>query len=305
MQKKIFLQRNIRKGAAPGNPPLKHLVLAAVCLILLVLATSYLFKEKRKDVTKRPVPDRATVTKEVPKAVEPAPLQPAEMSRTAEPVKPQEAKPPEAAPTSPEAVKPPEPDAGAVVSQKAAPVEVATPEPARPVEPGPKDLFPKKSSPFTPPPAMTQPAVTQPAVTQPAMMQPAANPKEPAKAAAKAAGPAPAAKPAAPAGKGDYAVQVGTTFKDKSEAEKVRRDLAGKGYTTVIRPAGKGAGFSVTTSPTGASKAYTLQEQMKIQGVSSTTVIRVASGLEPPQKPASKKSKAAKPPGSQPASSDE
>jgi hypothetical protein len=287
MQKKLFLQRNSRKGGTAGSQHLKYLVFAAVCLVLLVLVTSYVFKGKNKEITKRPVPDRGSVTKELPKAVEPAPAQPQEMTRTVEPVKPPEEKPPEAG-VAPEAVKPPEiqhppkppePEANLTASQKAAPEAVSPPEPAPTAEPGPKDLFPKKSSPFAAPPTVAPPAATQPAAAPTALGKPGA----------KTAAQKPAAKPAAPAGKGNYAVQVGATFKDKSEAETVRRDLARKGYTAVVRPAKKGPGYSVITSPTAASKAYTLQEQMKIQGLNTTMVIRVDSVPKPAQKPAPKK----------------
>jgi outer membrane biosynthesis protein TonB len=284
MQKKLFLQRNSRKGGAAGGSQLKYLVFAAVCLVLLVLVTSYVFRGKSKEITKRPVPDRATVTKEVPKTVEPASVQPAEMARTEEPGKHSDEKPTEAAIT-PEAAKPteiqhppkpPEPDVNLAPSQKTAPEVLPPPEPAPTAAPGPKDLFPKKSSPTAAPPAATPNAPVKPG----------------AKTTAQTPGRTPAAKPAAPAAKGDYVVQVGNTFKDKSEAETVRRDLARKGYSAVVRPAKKGSGYSVTTSPTVAGKAYTLHEQMKIQGWSNTTVIRVAPAPQPAQKPAPDKSDA-------------
>jgi hypothetical protein len=300
MQKKIFLQRNIRKGgAATGSPYLKYLVFAAVCLVFLVIVTSYVFNGKSKDITKRPVPDRATVTKEVPKALEPVAMQPEEKTRTAEPVKPSEDEKPPETTTAPEALKPveaqhpakpPELDANLAVSQKAASEALSPPEPAPAVEAGPKDLFPKKGSPPTAVTPSAMPAPTPPAVKQPAAIPLAASTKAPPKPGGKTAALRPAVKPSAPAGKGDYAVQVGTVFKTKPEAETVRKDLSKKGYAMVIRPAKKGPGYSVTTKPTGASKAYTLQEQMKIQGVSTTKVIKVGPVPGPAKKSAPKES---------------
>jgi hypothetical protein len=272
MQKKIFLQRNNRKATAAAGPYLKYLVIAAVCLVILVLVTPYLFKGKNKDITKRPMPDRGAVTKEVPKALEPVPQMPLEAPRAAEPVKPAEvATAPE--PMTPVQVQPaPKPQESSpevAIPQKAVPEPPVVTEKAPALEPGPKDLFPKKSSLSEAPPA--------------------ALPKAPAKPATTTASAAPAAKPSAPAGKGNYAVQVGNTFKSKPEAEAVRRDLAKKGYSAVVRPAKKGSGYCVTTSPSVASKAYTLQEQMKIQGLNTTAVIKVEPGPEPAPKSAAKK----------------
>ena len=71
MQKKVFLQRNLRKGGGGGPPYTKYLLISAVCLVLLVLIAPYLFKGKNREINKRPVPDRASITKEVPRPVEP------------------------------------------------------------------------------------------------------------------------------------------------------------------------------------------------------------------------------------------
>ena len=48
MQKKVFLQRNLRKGGGGGPPYMKYLMISAVCLVLLVLITPYLFKRKKQ-----------------------------------------------------------------------------------------------------------------------------------------------------------------------------------------------------------------------------------------------------------------
>jgi cell division protein FtsN len=98
----------------------------------------------------------------------------------------------------------------------------------------------------------------------------------------KAAGQPPAAKAAPSKVKGDYAVRVGATYKNKSEAETVRKDLARKGYSAIVRAAPDG--YSVITNPTPERKAYTLQEQMRIQGVSNTSVIKATPVSGPVKK---------------------
>jgi cell division protein FtsN len=77
---------------------------------------------------------------------------------------------------------------------------------------------------------------------------------------------------------------VGATFKDRPEAETVRKDLAKKGYSAMVRTA-PGGGYSVITSPSPESKAYTLREQMKMQGVSNATIIKVPPAPQPTQSP--------------------
>ncbi len=269
MQKKVFLQRNLGKSRGGAGPYLKYLVIAAACLVLLVVATDYLFRGKSKEVTKRPVPERGAVTKEVPKPAEPPAFEKV----------PEQAKPPEPAP-APEAVKPPEVQPSPILSEhgpatvqkpsaaEAPPEEKAPPaQSAKPAAPAPKDLFPKKGTPSEAPATAAH--------------------NRPAKPEAKTGGPPPAAKPAPSTGTGGYAVQVGAVFKDKSEAEAVRKDLAAKGYSAVIHTvAAGGGGYFVTTGPTPQSKAYTLQEQMKIQGLNNTKVIKVGPTPGPSPKPA-------------------
>jgi len=274
---------------------MKYMMISAACLVLLVLITPYLFKGKNKEIPKRPVPERGAITKEVPKLEEPSAPE-----RVTEQVKPEPAvapeaiktpevqsppKPPEMPPPTPPqmatpAMPPPTPQqmatpelppAGRTLTPENAPPASAPAQTARPAEPAPRDLFPKKGAISEAPPAVA--------------------PKAPGKPGPKAAGQTPAAKPAASTAKGNYAVMVGAAYKNRSEAETVRKDLAKKGYSASVRIGPYGAGFSVVTSPIPESKAYTLQEQMKIQGVSNTTIIRVApvSGPEqklPPKKPA-------------------
>ncbi|MGO9021102.1 MAG: SPOR domain-containing protein [Syntrophobacteraceae bacterium] len=277
MRKKLVLQRNLRKGGGGGQPYLKYLVISAVCLIFLVLITDHYFKGKTKDLSKTPLPERGAITKEVPKQSEPsAPEGLSELTKPAEPVRPPETKPP-GAETEREGIKtsevqpafqPPAPSPAA--PQKPSTLE-APPEGkvSKSDEAAPKDLFPKKG--------VRSQAPEAPAV------------KAPAKPTAKAAVPAPptpSAKPAPSTEKGDYAIQVGAIFKERSQAESVKKDLAAKGYRAVIGPAADGCGFVVTTSPCPQSKAYTLLEQMRIQGLSNTKVIKVAPARPPAPKPA-------------------
>lgn len=287
MQKKVFLQRNLRKGGGGGPPYTKYLLISAVCLVLLVLIAPYLFKGKNREINKRPVPDRASITKEVPRPVEPpAP------ENIPEQVKPEPAvapevqpapKPPELPPaTPPQAVIPEPPPAGNAFVPENAPPAPAPARTARPAEPAPRDLFPKKSAPSEGPTAAVRKAPT------------AAVLKAPGKSASKAACPPLWAKPGTSTAKGDFAIMVGAAYKNKAEAEAVRKDLARKGYSATVRTGPYGCGYSVVTSPCPERKAYTLQEQMKIQGVSNTTIIRVAPAQgpvrkHPPEKPANGK----------------
>jgi cell division protein FtsN len=255
MAKKLIFQRNLRKAGGPGAPYQKYLVIAAVCLIFLVLLTEHFFKGKTKDLSKTPLPDRGAITKEVPK--QPEQSAPERLSELTNPAEVQPAPKPSA--PSPATLQRP-PTSGAPPEGKA-----PAPEKAPSAQPAPKDLFPQKAAPSEAPETAALEA--------------------PAKPEAKAAGPPPPAKPAPSAEKGDYAVQVEAIFKNRPQAEKVRKDLATKGYSAVVRTDADGGGYLVTTSPSSRSKAYTLQEQMRTQGFSNTKVIEVA--LEPaPQKEA-------------------
>jgi cell division protein FtsN len=269
MRKKLIFQRNLRKGGGSGLAYQKYLVIAAVCLILLVLLTDHFFKGKSKDLSKTPLPERGAITKEVPKQPEqPGPDRLSELTKPAEPVKPAETKPAETT-AKPEGVQTSEvqPAPGPATLQgppaSEAPPEGKSPAPGKApsAQPAPKDLFPKKGAPSEAPGTAALVA--------------------PAKPKAKAAGPARPAKPAPLEEKGNYAVQVGEIFKDKPQAETVRKNLAAKGYSTVVRPAAEGGGYLVTTNPSPQSKAYTLQEQMRTQGFGDTKVIEVGPAPAP------------------------
>jgi cell division protein FtsN len=273
MRKKLTLQRNIRKGGGPGAPYQKYLVIAAVCLIFLVLVADHFFKAKPKDITKTPLPERVAITKELPRQPEQSPPERlSELTKSDEQGRPAETEPAET-PTQPEGIKtadllpaPRQPTPSPATPQRPfaseAPPEVKAPSApsAKFEKPAPKDLFPKKGAPSE---ALTTAAL-----------------KTPAKPATKTANPSTPAKPAPSMEKGGYAVQVGAIFKDKSLAESARKDLAAKGYSALVRTAA-GGGYLVTTNPCPESKAYTLQEQMRIQGLSNTKVIKVAPAPQP------------------------
>ncbi len=283
MRKKLIFQRNLRKGGGVGPPYLKYLVITAVSLTILVVVVPYLIKGKSKGVPQRPVPKKGAITKEIPKQpARSAPEKLSELGKPAEQARPPETKPLQPAMT-PEAIKPmevqlgPKPtEWGLVAPQKPSTAEAPSegnataPENApstQSAKPAPKDLFPKKNA---PPEAPATAALTGSAKTG-AKAGPPTPPAIPAP-------PTPPAKPAPSTEKGGYAVQVGTIFKERSQAERVRKDLAEKGYKAVTRTAADGRGYIVATSPGSESKAYTLLEQMKIQGLNDTKVIKVSPG---------------------------
>jgi phosphoribosylformylglycinamidine (FGAM) synthase PurS component len=284
MRKKLVLQRNLRRGGGGGAPYLKYLVIAALGLIFLVIITPYLVKQKSDDVTKRQIPEKGAITKELPKQPEQSPparlpeaAKPAELpgypetrrpetAMAPEPVKPPEVQPapqpPEPVPAAPQ--RPPVEEAAPSQGKAAAPEKAPSDHPSRPAEPAPKDLFPKKWDTSEAPLTAAQ--------------------KGPVKPEAKAGGPASSAKPAASAPstrRADYAVQVGPVSIDKSQAQTVQKDLAAKGYKAVVRTVAHGCGYSVTTGAVTQSKAYTLLEQMKIQGLNNAKVIKVAPDSGP------------------------
>ena len=181
-----------------------------------------LFQRKVQRFLKIPLPEKGTITKEVPKQPEQsAPEGLSELTKPAEPVRPAETRSHGAA-TEPEgtktsqvmpAPKPPAPSSAAsqrLSISEAPPESKSPPAPsAESQEPAPKDLFPKKGAPSATPASAAL--------------------KAPAKPQAKAAGTATPAKPAPSTKSGDYAVQVGSIFKDKPQAETVRSEPCGQG----------------------------------------------------------------------------
>ncbi|MDR3553727.1 MAG: SPOR domain-containing protein [Syntrophobacteraceae bacterium] len=71
---------------------------------------------------------------------------------------------------------------------------------------------------------------------------------------------------------GGYAVQVGSVFKSAGQAESLQKKLAAKGYRTSIRRTAS-KGYLVLTCPTNRSSAYTLREQLAVEGLKSARVV--------------------------------
>ena len=270
-----------------------------------------------KNVTNEvPKPLEPSAPERITEQVKPEPAIAPEAVKTSEVQSPP--KPPEPLPaipkqvTTPQQVATPElPPAGNAFAPENAPPDHTPAQTVGPAEPAPKDLFPKKSAASEAPPAAVPKAPGKPGPKvagqtlaakpdpkdlfskkrAPSEAPQAAIHKAPRKPGSKAAGQTLAAKPDPSTAKGNYAVMVGAAYKSGSEAETVLRDLTRKGYSATVRTGPYGRGYSVVTSPSPERKAYTLQEQMKIQGVRNTTIIRVApvSGQVqklPPGKPA-------------------
>ncbi len=303
MPKKMILQRNSRRGS-PSPPYLKYLVIAAVCLAFLVIVVPYMLKGKGKDTSKRLVPEKGAITKELPKMAEqtpsespPEPVKPAgpdRFSDTAPSGPPTAAVMPNTPDEKPEAsnlaggataLPPPK----AAVSPGGGPTAPQTPNEVRqpaanpaggPTATAPKDLFPQRGAPS---PRSSAPVQKKIASAEAKTVGPASWAKQ-----VPSAKPAPSAKPDSSAEKGGaFAVQIGTTFKNRSQAEKVLKDMTAKGYRGVVHEGAKGGGYFVTTGSCPEGKAYTLKEQMTIQGFSNTKVIRVAPARESAKEPAS------------------
>jgi hypothetical protein len=306
MQKKIFLQKNLR-GAEGGSSLPKYLLLTTIALVVLYLIANFMLKPKSRDITKRPIPEKGQLLKELPKPPDNASRELArEMPPPAEP----ETQPPQVQPATPpppiptpQAV-PQKPETQPPVAQAPVP-EKTPPLRATATEPTPRDLFPKKGAQAVPaqPTAqkehkptnsdLAQKPATPGAVSQPAI--PGVAIPNPAPAVAQKPVPAHAA-----AGKQRYAVQVGS-FKERSDAEIVQRNLAKKGYDVILCSSSASNGgiytYTVMTKPfDNVSKASTMVEQMKSEGRSSPTVIKLpAEGCSPSVQPVSDKKPQPKP----------
>jgi cell division protein FtsN len=293
MQKKVFLQRGLRQVGG-GHSPLKYLVFAVVALILLLLVTQHLFRPKGREVTRRLIPEKASVMKELPKPPEPALSEtPPETARNSEPA-PEPAQPPEQSGMTARAP--------ALEAPPAAPqAEKAPATMAKPAEP--PALFPKPGS-----PAGTS-ASQKPAQVQP----PAQGQQKTAKADMTASAPTTAKKGQKPdnaellsgaqpppamktaAGKQLYAVQVGC-FREKQNAEEIQRNLRKRGYDVILCPSAASTGgsyaYTVMTKPVdNIRKAATVVEQIKNEQKVSPTIIKMppvcdmgGGGKQPPRK---------------------
>jgi len=275
MQKKVFLQKNPRRGGG-RSPYVKYLLMAALGLMLLVLITPYLLNQKGRDSGRRTLTEKGMLRKDLPKPPE---TPPGEIPATAE-------KPPGATaekPEAPQPSEPPKPSEPAAPGASVEPVPPALPpeqaQTAKQPEPAPRDLFPKKGSP-APAPAVTQkPPSTPPAAKKETKPSVAAAGIPAESAAAKQA----MKDKAVPGAKGMYSVQVGS-YKEKQGAEDVQRSLRKKGYDVVICPSKSGPNaYSVVTRPFPTmSKAATISEQIKGETKGSPTIIKAPAGCELP-----------------------
>jgi hypothetical protein len=76
---------------------------------------------------------------------------------------------------------------------------------------------------------------------------------------------------------GGYAVQVGSVFKSAGQAQSLQKKLAAKGYRTSIRRTAS-KGYLVVTCSTSRSSAYTLREQLAVEGLKSARVVGTDPG---------------------------
>ncbi len=167
MAKKLIVQRNLRRSQGGGAPYLKYLVFSALGLIFLVVITPYLLRDKSRETAKKmPVPERGTITKELPQQAQqqPAQQQPA----------PQNANESATAGTPPESVVPPLP--GASTPPESGRQQQSQPAPAPAQNPA------SASQQATPPQTQPAPAQGETGVTAPRETSPpeAANKLQPA-----------------------------------------------------------------------------------------------------------------------------
>ncbi len=77
----------------------------------------------------------------------------------------------------------------------------------------------------------------------------------------------------------NYAVQVGSVYKNIKQAEALRKKLAAKGYKTSIRRVAC-SGYLVVTVPSTRSNAYTQRAQLNASGLKNTKVVGTAPAVK-------------------------
>lgn len=184
MAKKLVVQRNLRRSPGGGAPYLKYLVFSALGLIFLVVITPYLLRDKSREGSKKmPVPERGTITKELPQQAQqqPAQQQPA----------PQNSNESATTATPPESVVPALP--GTSTPPEAGRQQQAQPAPAPPQNPvsGSQQATPPQTQP-APAPAQEETGVTGQRKTSPPEAENKLQPAAPEETAAPAQ---PAEKP--------------------------------------------------------------------------------------------------------------
>ncbi|NTV42893.1 MAG: hypothetical protein HGA63_06290 [Syntrophobacteraceae bacterium] len=312
MEKKIFVKKGQRIGG--GRSYIKVLMWSAVALIIIVLLIPFSTRKKGGEPGSPPkqAPDKGVVFKEMPKSPPTAPEvekpsnggvpgfipfdkspeagltpetktlpEPPEAGKASTPP----AKPPEA---SPSAGKPGTP--GAILQggpgEKVAPPGGSVTQPGREgkipgskvgaagLEEKPSAALEKvEGAPATPEDSKKKLAMVKPG--SPKAPKPAGS-EEPTPGKPSAA--SESLKPGDASGKTGYAVQVGS-FKDKSNAEDMRKNLEQKGYKVQIRPRKDpklGQLFVVQLAPVeNASKASTLAEQIRREDKVQPFVVKV------------------------------
>lgn len=316
MAKKLFVRRGVRRPRRGGAPYLKYLVIAAIGLLILVVITPYLLKDRsRETASKKRVPERGAITKELPQQAKrkPLPANPNESTTAAKPlqtvgstaagaqappvsagsVAPQQAAPAEKGLTSskgPFSAKTMEggssgaPETASARSQTVQPAQKpqkvlfpALPKAAAPAQPvhtvqsARKDFLPKKE--------IRSQAVRSENAHLKAVKQTHGSVHR--KQTVVSAKPAPkpmtvrCANPAlCPKTTEAYSVQVGSIFRNLGEAQSLRKRLAAKGYRASVHRVAS-LGYLVVTSPGAKSKAYTLLQQMNVEGLTNARVVPV------------------------------
>lgn len=284
-KKKLFVQKGQQSGS---RSPVRVLIWATAALVVILVATPLILRQKNDKEGVRPPAERGKVVKNIPKAAGPPPgssAQPTGMNDEyprgpasvpgALPDAGTVARTGDVAQTGPAAARPPDADEG--VPGK--PGTAAPPEPARPAvppssapqpqrEPAQEPVSVRESSPSVPT-GPAAPAGAPPAGSGQQMASVGSNAKALKKMWPQAPGTAPdasRAKKPAPAGKGKYAVQVGS-FKDKKNADEMQRNLQKKGYQTDVKVTQHptlGQLYVVSLKPVDSlSKANTQMEQIK------------------------------------------
>lgn len=272
MQKKVFLQRGSTSGGAQRPRYMKVLMWAAVGLIVLVLVTPYLTKPRGKDQSaRRPIPEKGILVKELPRPPQPLPGEIApEVARSAQPPV-EQAAPVESAAVEQEppavekaAVEPPSAPLAAAPEKESVQLVPTSAQPS-PVEPPPQALFPKAES--SPPAAAGRKTASVDVSAK----------KKPDREETASPGVKP---PAPPAGKPMYAVQVGC-FKEKSNAEQIRRNLQARGYEVLLLPpvSPKARLYVVRTKPVASlGTASTQLEQIKNEQKVNPMIVTINPG---------------------------
>ncbi len=319
MAKKVFLQKGAKSSGGGSRSHVKILLWSAVALIVLVVVAPLITKDKKsKDVSKKPEAEKGVVVKEIPRALQlmqEDALSKSEVPRDifeggeVLPGSPgTEGTPPETGTATVPAPYPgegPDPsvrtlargDEGrGVPGEQGMGREVERPasDPALTGEPWEKSMAMPSETAMRTAPDISDPSRPLPestGISAPPTEPPKVPPAEatgqialqsPAPAKPAAAKPAPVQpekpKPTPREGPLAYTVQVGS-FKEKSNALELKKNLEKKGYQVVVRPMNHptlGQLHVVQLKPVpDLAKASTLVEQIKMEAKVTPVVVRV------------------------------